>query len=545
MSESFDNLPQYDTLEFETLPPDYTPSLHHISLVYYNDESKCNGKISYLPLLFELNSTQINFYNLKDEYSRLVAYLFNDLHSTFVDPNLNIKSKHASKLNIMGQGIGSSASLFSIPDSNNSNSNIIINSLQPVTPPPLLFNNKNNKGNNNNKNSISNNSSNSSSILSSSSSSSSLSTMFSSNTTFSGYIPSIPSNPRTNSSLSTFSNVSSSSFTKFFDKLSLKKNKSDSATNFNSVILSETEKQSQDLIYLQKLLNFKPDINSILDVDYSPQEAQLLNFKSSLFKSFSLQELIRFGNASDFHTKPFALRLIFPTDQFIMISYNANQFASIFYKLNIAKELSLDFDLRVTSPIDYCVPRRSRNRNRRNRNRSNSNLSNPISRTTSNRSRSNSLLDQDDDEDEFDTTFNIETQPHLDYQPQQSIQPQIILEDEILDDIIQLEPAQQVLSSLSYVSRVTTTGNSVFSSVERFSSQITDVTMMSSLSPICSRNEDDELVNDSIINSTTVSELPPLEKIPEDNFPQSSYKELVFAIKCIRSCKNKTLPWMN
>lgn len=324
------------------------------------------------------------------------------------------------------------------------------------------------------------------------------------------------------------------------------------------VSLTEDEKKSQDLIYVQKLMNYKPDINSILDTDYSPQEAQMLNFKSSLFKSFSLQELVKFGNASDFHAKPFTLRLIFPTEQFIMVSYNVNLYASIFYKLNVAREISLDIDMRDVFPIDYCVPRRSRGRRRGGRHRSsttgsttslnssatantnnaiaNNGTSNAVSRTTT-RSRSNSLLDDGDEEDEFDTTFNIDSQPQLDYQPHHSIQPQIILEDEILNDIIQMEPAQQVLSSLSCVSRVTT--SSVFSSVERYSSQATDMTMMSSLSPISSQSEEET----NSLHSADL-ELPQIEKLPAEETPQSKYKELVFAIKCIRSCKNKTLPWV-
>ncbi|KAG0681165.1 hypothetical protein C6P40_004920 [Pichia californica] len=533
-SSKNDKLPPYSTIDFDVMPPDYTPSLHHLSLIYYNDESNCDGKVSYIPLLFEINSTQINFYHLKPEYSRYIAHLFNDLHSTFVDPNLNIKSKNASKVNIIGQGIGSSTSLFHIPDLNNSNSNILLKSLKPISPPTLMTSDS--SINSSFSSSSSSSSSCSSSLMFSSSSQSSTSS-FSNH--FSNYTPSIS---RTNSSASSSITTTSNSLSKLFGKFSLKRQKSEDEYSFNSIVLTDIEKKSQDLIYLQKLMNFKPDINSILDTDYTPEEAQMLTFKSNLFKSYSLQELIKFGNASDFHSKPFTLRLIFPTDQFVMVSYNANAYASIFYKLNVAKELSLDFDLRIALPTDYCVPRRSRgNRHRRNRQRNNS-LTTPVSRTTT-RSRSNSLLDQDDDEDEFDTTFNIETQPQLDYQPQQSIQPQIILEDEILNDIIQLEPAQQTLSSLSYVSRVTTTSNSVFSSVERFTSQATDTTMLSSLSPISSRNEDVDADGNSIFNSTTISELLPIDKIPDDNFPQTKYKELVFAIKCIRSCKNKTIPW--
>lgn len=544
-------LPQYQALDLNYGPPEYTPSLHHTSLVYYSDESRCNGKTAFVPLLFEINSTQINFYHLKDEYSKYVAYLFNDLHPTFVDPNLNIKSKNPSKMNIVGGGIGSSTSLFSVPDASGNSSSVFLSSLQPTSPPPLLTSAAHCSSTSSLSTMFSLNSGNSS--MNNSAASSISSSASSSYNTGSIYTPAFARN---------FSNSSTTktSFTKFFDKLSLKKSKIDSPLTYHMVSLTDAEKKSQDLIYVQKLMNYKPDINSIMDTDYSPQEAQMLNFKSTLFKSFSLQELVKFGNASDFHSKPFTLRLIFPTEQFVMVSYNVNLYGSIFYKLNVAKEISLDIDLRIPFPTDYCVPRRSRGRRTRGRHRSstagstssmnstattstnaNANTNsaangNAVSRTTT-RSRSNSLLDDGDEEDEFDTTFNIDCQPHLDYQPHHSIQPQIILEDEILNDIIQLEPAQQVLSSLSCVSRVTT--SSVFSSVERYSSQATDMTMMSSLSPISSENEEET----SSLHSADL-ELPHLEKSPPEDTAQSTYKELVFAIKCIRSCKNKTLPWL-
>lgn len=520
--------PNYEQVMFdENLPPDYTPSLHHLSLVYYANESNyVNDKtLDFVPLLFEINSTQINLYRIKEEYARLVAHCFNDLHPNFVDSNLNVKSKNSSKLNFVGQGIGSSTALFNLADINHVDNDINDNSL-PAQPRPLLTN--------------------------PSSSSSSLATMFSSNST-----NSILSNPMSlSSSGSSFSpsltrGFNKNSISKLFDKLSIKRQNPTREMNYTGVVLDENEKKSQDLIYTQKLLNNQPDINMIVDVDYTPQEAQLLNFRSNLFASFSLQELVKFGNASDFQPKPFTLRLIFPTNQFLLVSYNAQTFASIFYKLNIAKEISLDLDLRVVYPLDYCVPRRSRrSRNARRNTRNRSSTTGSINSASStggamsnaravsrmpNRSRSNSLLNDDpDDDDEFDTTFNIDSEQRLNYQPQPSVQPQIILEDRILDDIIQLEPAQQVMSTLSTVSRTTTT--SVFSSVERYATQVTDITM-SSLSPISSETEE-------VLDSSSIHDVPQLEKLPPDEYPQSKYKELVFAIKCIRSCKNKTLPWI-
>lgn len=306
---------------------------------------------------------------------------------------------------------------------------------------------------------------------------------------------------------------SSASLSKFFNKLSLKKQTKQDT--FSPLTLEE--KHSQDYIYITKLINHKPDINAILDTDYTPQDAQLLNFKSYLYKSYSLQELMKFGNASDFHSKPFALRLIFAHDQFMIVSYNAHTYASIFYKLNVARELSLDFNLRTTLPLNYCVPRRSSAR----RNRGSS-VTSLRSNNSTGRRRSNSLLDDNaDGDDELDTTFD---DSYITYQPQQQqSQPQIILEDEILDDIIQLEPAEQTISSMSFASRMTS--NSVFSSVERFSSQVTTTS--------------------SLVNSSTSQileeEEPEDTKIPVFEHPQDKYKELVVAVKCIKSCKNKTI----
>lgn len=492
-----DNPPSYSESLSPLDPPEYTPSVHHISLVYYADESNSylnslsntNG-LSYRPLVMEINSTQINFYNVKSEYDRIVAHLFNELSTNFVDPNLNVKSKNSSKFSYIGQGVGSSTNLFN--NFSFSGSSSINNSITPVQPKPILTSN------------------------------SSTSSMFSTNCS---------QISRSSSVSSTSSSSLSNPFSRFFDKISSSKRQPRNCEqSYNYVVLSETERKSQDLLYIHKLLNYKPDINSILDVDYTPQDAQLLNFKSHLFKSMSLQQLVKFGNASDFHLKPYTLRLILPNEQFLLVSYNANSFASIFYKLNIGRELSFDIDTRITLPLDYCVPRRSRGSRNRNRRRSRSNT---VRSNKSTRSRSNSLLnndDADDDDDEFDNTFAIENDTTIAYQARSSIQPQIILEDEILNDIIQLEPAQQIVSSRS------TTSASIFSSVERYCSQVTNFTL-SSLSPISSENE-----SSAITNSIDI-EFPIIKKIPVDQTPHSSYKELVFALKCIKSCKNKTIPW--
>jgi len=298
------------------------------------------------------------------------------------------------------------------------------------------------------------------------------------------------------------------SIARLFNRFTSRRSKSEP-----SITLSEKEMKSQNYHYLSKLLSHRPNINNYLDTDYTLEEAQLLNFKGKHYMSFSLQELMKFGNASDFHDKPFTLRLIFTNDQFLVVSYNANTFASIFYKLNVARELSLDFDLRTVLPLDYCVPRRSRgNRNRR-RNRS---IFSIASTGSTGRGRSNSLLDDNaDGDDEFDITFD----DCCINQPTQYLQqPQVIIENELLSDICQLEPAHETLTTVSYNSRITT--SSVFSSVERSNS----------------------VAASSSITSNSSMEISSLNhhKLPISCHPHDRYKELVVAVKCIKSCKNKT-----
>jgi hypothetical protein len=554
-TQSMDTPPPYHHVVMaEDVPPTYTPSVHHLSLVYYSDEmsqitsnviqsQKPHTRPAFMPLLCEINSTQLNLYQLKPTYAKCIAHIFNDLNPNFVDPNLNIKSKSPPKNNFVGQGIGASKNLFTMGDFNSlggaisskltrsrSGSNASDFDQPPARPTPLLTKE----------------------------SCSSLSTMFSSNVSITS------TSSRATSIAPTVTRTTSSSFTRLFDKLSLKKPKDADDSEFSSydsyprdysmMFLSEMEKRSQDMLYAQKLLNYKPDINAVFDTEYTSQDAQLLNLKFKLFKSFSLQELVKFGNASDFLFKPYALRLMFPNEQFVLVSYNPNVYATLFYKLNVGRELSFDLDVRVAYPVDYCVPRRNRRRRNR-RNRSDSSASTLTTTTTSTaasltgnqraatnggRSRSNSLLNDNDDgdDDELDTTFNIiETNDNtMEYQPQPSIQPQVILEDEILNDIIQLEPTQEIISSMSNVSRITT--SSVFSLMERRASQVTDYSVTSSLSAVSLHDSSDNSASD-----TGIAELSLIEKIPTEVFPQSRYKELVFSVRCVKSCKNQTVPW--
>lgn len=562
--------PSYSVSEYLHQPPEYTPSVRHLSLVYLIDETHNDympSRGSPLPLLFEINSTQINFYNLKPQYARIVAYLFNDLNSSLVDPNLNVKSsKPYSKLNVLGHGIGSSTNLFS----NFSCSDYDLQtplSLQSPKPTHL------------------------SRPTSRNSSFSSISSIFSSRTQ-----PNLPSSASLASSSSSTSfhaqkvpnepPIPTSSISKFLDRFSLKKISSplgkspsfDEIVDYSKVSLSEKERNSQDLLHIYNLINWKPDIKDILDYEYTPQDAQLLNLKEGLYKSFSLQELSNFGNASDFHNKPFSLRLIFPTSQFVLVSYNARLYTTIFYKLNIARELSLDIDLRVPCPIDFCVPRRSRGsrNNRRTRRRIRASTSNSFSSLRSfgsnnanactsgnlvSRMRTNSLLNDDlDDDDELDLTFMAQQEQEHSNRADATVQyqdqtqdhalnsgipphPVILEEDEVLsllnDQILSLEPAQNVVSITSGVSSHTLSSTSVFSAaqVERSSTRITEFTDATTLSPISSRNESINIDTDNDVNYENT-------KLPIETDSNAEYRELVFAVRCIKSCKNKSKAWL-
>ncbi len=121
-------------------------------------------------------------------------------------------------------------------------------------------------------------------------------------------------------------------------------------------------KVCNELALATQLLNCKPLLTENSIVAFSPIEhiMESLQKKATFFGSWSLQELVKYGNACDYSSKAFALRLIFPSDQLLIASYNPFTFIQLFYKLNIAHELSLDLDLRVVLPTDYCTPRRRR-----------------------------------------------------------------------------------------------------------------------------------------------------------------------------------------
>ncbi len=123
--------------------------------------------------------------------------------------------------------------------------------------------------------------------------------------------------------------------------------------------VTPVNKVSSEMVLTTQLLTYKPLLTESRIVAFSPIEHAMesLQKDSTLFGSWSLQELVKYGNACDYSSKAFALRLIFPSDQLLIASYNPFTFIQLFYKLNIAHELSLDLDLRVVLPTDYCTPR--------------------------------------------------------------------------------------------------------------------------------------------------------------------------------------------
>lgn len=276
----------------------------------------------------------------------------------------------------------------------------------------------------------------------------------------------------------------------------------------------------------------------ILDTVTSENDIQLESLKSTLFKSFSLQELIKFGNAIDSISKPFTLRLIFPNEQFVIVSYTAPVYASIFYKLNIGRELSFDLDLRVPLPLDYSVPRR--NRGRRHRRRSSvSTVSTTTSTASRGRTRSGSLINQNDvdDDDELDVSFNIELAGS-----RTACQPNIILEESEIIESVEMNQEQEQVSTVTTNS---TTSRSEDANLEQVST-ITTASRSTSFSTSLFSNADIPSIIPSIVPSIFNSDIPlETEKEPIVDNERDSYKELIFAIKCIRSCKNKTLPWLS
>ncbi|GMF00518.1 unnamed protein product [[Candida] boidinii] len=105
-----------DTSSTEEKLPSYSPSLNHLSINFLCHEIKSNSNMEllkigvepssdyFIPVICEINSTQINFYKLQestqsikhDNYYQYSSYFFERLSKNMIDPNLNIKQKSST-----------------------------------------------------------------------------------------------------------------------------------------------------------------------------------------------------------------------------------------------------------------------------------------------------------------------------------------------------------------------------------------------------------------------------------------------------------------
>ncbi|QPG73123.1 hypothetical protein FOA43_000428 [Brettanomyces nanus] len=230
--------------------------------------------------------------------------------------------------------------------------------------------------------------------------------------------------------------------------------------------------QSLDDSIARRLFNYRPSMSDVTNTTFNKTESMMELLKcnsSTLIGSWSLQELSKFGNACDYHEKPFTLRIVFPTDQFVIVCSNPSIFVQTFYRLNIAHEISLDLDLRLTMPIDYCIPRR-RNRGRR---------------STVESAVTVALPEFEEDEEAIGST---ETEELISISSDSG-----------------LGPASSPTSS-----------ESIFSTVERMGT-----------------------------GGTTLAREGQYEKAAASpELGVSLYQELVFSIKCIKNCRNRTVAFL-
>lgn len=271
--------------------------------------------------------------------------------------------------------------------------------------------------------------------------------------------------------------------------------------NYANLRLSGMESMERASIDILHLLNYKPDLNHLFKQEGDNNESYIAELKSmttNLFKSWSLQELLYFGNAVDIYQKPFMLRLAFPEGQYLINTFNGYDLVSIFYKLNIARELSFDIDLRCLEPLDYCLPRR-RHRTRRNTG-------------SRQRHRSNTVTSVSSIEDEEEDP--IESAPP----PPYTLSP------------VPEENALSIPNSESSTSIART--NSLFSTVDQ-------MTRVSSIDSSLSLASFTQFRNHHNHYNTSITSF---EKVPIEwgiLNTTSNYDNLIFALKCVKACHPK------
>ncbi|OWB80465.1 hypothetical protein B5S32_g4744 [[Candida] boidinii] len=384
--------------------PSYSPSLNHLSINFLCHEIKSTSNIEllkigiescsdfFIPVICEINSTQINFYKLKesiqsikhDNYYQYSSYFFEKMSKNMIDPNLNIKHKssshnaqhhhpqHDSNFHYQSETISFSHdspihSVYNLIHRSDTSSNLSVNdthstiSKSPSCSSILSFrkkkaiNNDNNSTNNSNGNKLFGK------LLSKLKKSNSFHESSNSPNSFN-------SRSRSSSilSLSDLTRGSSSTSLSTSSEIlgSIYKNSTKSKKTY-----SHEELFQSDSLFIQRLLSYKPDISELSNLnDYikSDNFNKLKSLKGELILSHSLQDLKKFGNAIDYTAKPYLLRLRFgDNNQYLVQSYNPKSFVHLYYKLNIGRELSLPLEKRSVEPSDMSTPRpSSRNRNR-------------------------------------------------------------------------------------------------------------------------------------------------------------------------------------
>ncbi|OWB81836.1 hypothetical protein B5S33_g456 [[Candida] boidinii] len=401
--------PHYTDLSSDTTEeklPSYSPSLNHLSINFLCHEIKSNSNIEllkigvepssdyFIPVICEINSTQINFYKLQesfqsikhDNYYQYSSYFFERLSKNMIDPNLNIKQKssthniqqhhqhphldnssfHYQSEIISFSNESSMHSVYNLLHRSDTPSNLSVNDTRSAVPKSssssiLSFGKK--KTNNNS--SINNNINNANKLFGKLFSKLKKTNSFheSSNSP-----NSLSSRSRSSSILSLSDLTRGSSSTSLSSSTeilgSIYRNSTKSKKSY-----SHEELFQSDSLFIQRLLSYKPDISELSNLnDYikSDNFNKLKTLKGELVLSHSLQDLKKFGNAIDYTSKPYLLRLRFSdNNQYLVQSYNPKSFVHLYYKLNIGRELSLPLEKRSVEPSDMSTPRpSSRNRNR-------------------------------------------------------------------------------------------------------------------------------------------------------------------------------------
>lgn len=278
---------------------------------------------------------------------------------------------------------------------------------------------------------------------------------------------------------------------------------------------------------VHSLLYHKHDLNEITQID---DRLLVDSVKDKLYMSFSLQELVFFGNAIDCDAFPYTMRLFLPDETILFSCFNAYDFATIFYKLNMGRELSLDIDDRMTEPLDFCLPRRQiRGSNRRSRRRSRRDRTDTVNSLTSSTTLASIGNDSDNEAE------NLLSPPPYNQLPElEQLVSEIDISMDIEDDVNEndelccqglytqdQELVDETLSDTPEATayRTNSSSNSRSRSASLFSMP---VVRMGTLDTVY--NESNEVEDDCWKSAGRF---------------ESKYDNLVFALRCMKGCRKR------